>query len=650
MKLTITRKLGSGFGVIILAVLISLFLSNRTSRKYQELQTKIMTVLNPSRDNLVKFSDMISTSKMLTKNWVHVDKIADTPDKIALADLHNKEFPELRDNLLNLSKHWTKEERTQLENVCIAVQDTLFRKQKYVMNSLSDVLSYEDPLVFFEISMMVDEGGEITDITNQVVHSIDELRGNFDAQVQAAQEQITNDYTGFQRLLIITNIALIIIVLISAMYSQVSIVRPLKKIDTLIRKLSTGNLSEKSNIRQNDEIGMIANSTNTLIDGLRSTTEFADEIGKGHLDAAYQALSDDDILGHSLLNMRQSLQNADAEAKKRRLEDERRNWVAQGLAKFAEILRDNNRDMDTMTHEVLYNLVRYIDANQGALFIVNDNDPQHIYLEMRSCYAYDRKKFAEKTIEPGEGLAGAAFQEGETIYMTEVPRDYVQITSGLGGDTPSAILIVPLKVNEEVFGVLEIGAFTEIEKHVKELVEKISESIASTISSLKVSERTGHLLEQAKIQAQEMSEQEEELRQNMEELQATQEEWQRKEAEYRSFNDAIDSALSVIELSDNLEILQVNQNVVNKTGVPESLFLHRKYTDFLKGNEDMAGRKYDQLWTDLQEGNMRETTGQLEIQGKTYICRQLFIPEKNTYHEIYKYLCIMTEIRPVQED
>ena len=78
-------------------------------------------------------------------------------------------------------------------------------------------------------------------------------------------------------------------------------------------------------------------------------------------------------------------------------------------------------------------------------------------------YAYDRRKHLKKTIKPGEGLVGRCIQEGDTIFLTDVPKDYVKIKSGLGQDDPRSLLIVPMKLNENVIGVIEIASLEVFE-------------------------------------------------------------------------------------------------------------------------------------------------------------------------------------------
>ncbi len=134
-------------------------------------------------------------------------------------------------------------------------------------------------------------------------------------------------------------------------------------------------------------------------------------------------------------------------------------------------------------------------------------------------------------IEIGEGLVGRCYQEKEKIYLTDIPHDYMKITSGLGEDSPRALLIVPLIYNDVIYGLVEIASFNEYPQHVIEFIERIGESIAATISSSKSQIQTALLLEQSQQQAEEMSSQEEEMRQNMEELRATQEQSQRSEEE-----------------------------------------------------------------------------------------------------------------------
>ncbi|MFN3841621.1 MAG: GAF domain-containing protein, partial [Cyclobacteriaceae bacterium] len=167
-----------------------------------------------------------------------------------------------------------------------------------------------------------------------------------------------------------------------------------------------------------------------------------------------------------------------------------------------------------------------------GLFLLNDDEENNSFLELVSAYAFERKKFITKRVEIGQGLVGQCYLEADRIFLARLPEAYVHITSGLGSATPTCLLLVPLKANEKVHGVLELASFKRLEEHEIQVIEKFAESIASTVATVKSSESTRLLLERTQQQAEEMRAQEEEMRQNMEELSATQEEMARKEKEY----------------------------------------------------------------------------------------------------------------------
>src|SRR5690606_8919662 len=165
-------------------------------------------------------------------------------------------------------------------------------------------------------------------------------------------------------------------------------------------------------------------------------------------------------------------------------------------------------------------------------FVINDTEDES-FLELRACYAYQKKKYLEKRISIGQGLVGQAYLEEGIIYLTTIPDNYIAITSGLGEGNPKSLIVIPLKYNDKIEAVIEIASFNKMEKHEIEIRQKVGEYIASAISAVKTNERTKALLLSTQEQAEEMRSQEEEMRQNMEELQATQEEVQRRTQEYQ---------------------------------------------------------------------------------------------------------------------
>ncbi|NJO91957.1 MAG: HAMP domain-containing protein [Chloroflexia bacterium] len=193
----------------------------------------------------------------------------------------------------------------------------------------------------------------------------------------------------------INNSVFFLIAIIAALFALAFISRtiskPLTELEELASKLAEGELPEHSDVKSSDEIGKMAKALNALTNGLMKTSEFASEIGRSNFDSKFEPLSNKDVLGNSLLEMRKSLQSANEEENKRKIEDQERNWTTEGLARFGEILRRHTENIGLLSKDIIQNLVKYLNANQGGIFILNDADPDDVHLELMSAYAYNRE-------------------------------------------------------------------------------------------------------------------------------------------------------------------------------------------------------------------------------------------------------------------
>ncbi len=307
---------------------------------------------------------------------------------------------------------------------------------------------------------------------------------------------------------------------------QQSILKPI----SLLNKLAQGKIVKSEDL-VNNELDEVILASNKLSQNLQKASEFAKSIGKGDFDTNFQPDNEEDVLGNALVQMRQRLKEV-AE------DDRRRSWVSEGLTKFGDLIRTNSDSLHRLSDIFLSELIEYLGANQGGVFISRLEDERSEYiasLDLIAYYAYDRKKYQNKVtkVHPhyAGDLVGQTFLEKEKIYLKEIPDNYINITSGLGDAPPSYLLLIPLKVNEKVEGVLELASFQAFEPHQVLFIETIGETFAASITAVKVAEHTQVILNDLQEKTESLQAQEEEMRQNMEELTVTQEQMKLKQTE-----------------------------------------------------------------------------------------------------------------------
>jgi ligand-binding sensor domain-containing protein len=240
---------------------------------------------------------------------------------------------------------------------------------------------------------------------------------------------------------------------------------------------------------------------------------------------------DKTILAQAIEAKTKEIEKKEAEISARDEADKIRNWTALGLNQFSEIVNKNKDDISSLAQNLLSQLVKFMHAAQGTVTILNDDDEHDQFLELVATFAHEEGQQVNTRFELDEGLVGACYSSGEVKYIDKLPEDYSKFSSGLGEARMNYLILVPLRLDEFIVGVVELGSFQPFQEHEIQFLQKLGEMITSSLYTLKVSRRTSLLLEQARSQTEELQAQEEEIRQNMEELEATQEDFYRKEQE-----------------------------------------------------------------------------------------------------------------------
>lgn len=445
------------------------------------------------------------------------------------------------------------------------------------------------------------------------------------------------------------------------------LINPINQLNEKAHKIAQGNLNIETNHQKNDEIGKLEAAFNLIIKSLTDKEKFVQEIEKGNLEKKFTPISKKDNMGKALLKMRDSLQNAKKEEQKRKAQDHQQNWTNEGIARLNEILRLNTDNFYHLSYSIIAEIVKYLDANQGGLFLINEKDLSDPYIEMVACFAFNRKRKKQKRLEINEGLIGRCIDEAELIYLKQIPENYLEITSGLGDKPPSFLIIVPLKLNEKVFGAIEIASFFDFKEYQIQFIKKISESIASTLNTAKINSQTQHLLQTAKENQEQLSAQEEEMRQNFEELQATQEALDQKDKDNKIviqnlqkekeelkgklnkitkklnqtqrlqnlLNETINNNYLSIKLTTNGTIIGVNKNFEDLFNQPENKFTNKNYFDIMPLPENLnINALTERLQSDITQSFIQEIT----IENDNYKIKNVFFPvltDDNQLKEIW---------------
>jgi CheY-like chemotaxis protein/CHASE3 domain sensor protein len=295
---------------------------------------------------------------------------------------------------------------------------------------------------------------------------------------------------------------------------------PLKRVSDLAQEVADGDLtvSLPDSDRQ-DELGVLKRTFNQMIVNLRNTTERNDE----------------------------------------------QNWLKSNLAEFTQMLQ-GQRNLESVSRMILSNLAPLVGASQGIFYGMDSINDESV-LKLLSSYAYKERKNLANQFRLGEGLVGQCALEKQRILLTEVPSDYIRISSGLGEAPPLNIIVLPILFENQVNAVIELASFQVFQELHLTFLEQLSEILGVFLNNIASQFQTQQLLEESVALTEELQSQQEELQQSnqileqqAQQLQESQFLVKQSNEELQQLNEELEEKAELLEMQ-NREVARKNQEI-----------------------------------------------------------------------------------------
>ena len=509
-RLNIGQKMFLGFGVVILIML---------------------TVISNSYINFVKESEAVEWN-------VHTYKVIQESDDV-LMSLINMEtgargyvitgnesfFEPFNQGMASYEEHYSKlkeltannpVQQQRLINLDKQYQDWLNWEKTKIITGIQKVSSGESDIKDLIAVVQSGEGKAMMDNMRSILGGINEEEERL---LESKNAELVKMEKETRAIMLIGGVLATIAAVIIASLVIRMIARPVKVVTNTFKEIAEGdvNLEVRLNTNSNDELGRMARHFNIFM----------------------------------------------AKLKELILENKNQSWITNGRAELNEEMR-GEEDIATLSSKAITYICKYLNSQIGALYIKTDNDTY----KMLGSYAYNAHENSSSEIKLGEGIVGQSALEKQMNLITNIPKDYIKIASGIGEAAPKNILVVPCMYQNEVECIIELGSFDEITEVQLKFIEQISETIAISINLTKAQVRMKELLDKTLVQAEELQVQQEELRQNNEELEEqakvlkkSEMNLQAQQEELRVSNEELEEKTRKLELQKN-DIINSNERLV----------------------------------------------------------------------------------------